>query len=119
MYAGRMYGGGMPLLGESPIYNLAAIDWQSGGLGEVSESGYGPYLGNIFDDIAKIAGQVGMASGELAKVASGESKIGTFPPNQATLMLPIGGSPVATAIPLLPLAIGAGVLVWMALRKRR
>lgn len=106
MYAGRMgYGGNLPYaLGERTPFNAP---------------GYTSYLGNIFDDIAKIAGQVGMVSGELSTVASGQKKIGTFDPTKATLMLPIGGSPVATAIPLLPLALGAGALLYFGVRKRR
>ena len=107
MYSGRIaYGGQLPYsLGErSNAFNTG---------------GYGPYLGNIFDDIAKIAGQVGTVSGELSTVASGERKIGTFDPNKASLIIPVGGTPTVTAIPLLPLGIGAAALLYFALRKRR
>ncbi len=108
MYSGRMgYGGNLPYsLGEreASVFN---------------KGGYGSYLGNIFDDIAKIAGKVGMVSGELSSVASGEKKIGTFDPTKATLMMPIGGSPVATSIPLVPLAIGAGLLLYFGMSGRR
>ncbi len=110
MYTGRMMGGQIPTgLAGSPIYNL----------GEVSESGYGPYLGNLFDDIARVAQEVGVASGELAKVAAGQAKIATVPTDRATLTFPVPGSPVATSISLLPLALGAGALLWFAMRKRR
>jgi len=110
MYAGRMgYGAHLPTsLGDSAVYNLA----------EVPESGYGPYLGNFFDDLSRIAKQVGMASDELSKVSAGKAKIATFPPDQATIMIPVGGTPVAYAVPLIPLAIGAGLLLWYVARRR-
>jgi hypothetical protein len=117
MYTGRMMGGQLPIfgLGESPIYNLAGSDEA---LGEVSESGYGPYLGNIFDDISRVASQVGVASGELAQVASGKKTIGTFRPDQPTLMIPGATGPVAVAIPVVPILIGAGVLLFLVMRRR-
>ena len=109
MYTGRFMGGGIPMgLSGSPIYNL----------GEVSESGYGPYLGNIFDTLSKVASQVGIVSNELSKVSSGQAKIATVPTDRATITFPIPGSPVATSIPLVPLAIGAGLLLFFAMRKR-
>lgn len=112
MYTGRIaYGGKLPYsLGErsNAIYNLA----------EVPPSGYGPYLGNIFDDLSKIASQVGVVSGELAKVASGEAKIATIPTNKASITIPLPNSQVGVAIPILPLAVGAGLLLYLALRKK-
>lgn len=106
MYSGRNgYGGQLPYaLGERTPFNAP---------------GYTPYLGNIFDSIAKIAGTVSNVSGELSTVASGEKKIGTFDPNKATVMFPTGSGPAAIGIPLLPLAIGAGALLYFASRKRR
>lgn len=80
--------------------------------------GYGGrYLGNIFDDIAKIAGKVGIVSNELSNVASGQSDIATIPKNQATITLPVGGG-VQKAIPLWVVGAGAAGLLFLAMRKR-
>jgi hypothetical protein len=84
-----------------------------------SRGGYGPYLGNFFDDLQNIASKVGAVSGELSQVASGEKKVGTFDPNKASLIIPMAGSPLVTAVPLLPLGIGLAALVYFAVRKRR
>lgn len=112
MYGGRIaYGGKLPTsLGErsTAIYNLA----------EVPSSGYGPYLGNFFDDLAKIAGKVGTVSGKIAEVTSGESKVAVIPSGYSTITVPIPGQPVGVSIPILPLAIGAGLLLFMVMRKR-
>lgn len=113
MYAGRMgWGAAFPTaLGESPVYGLA----------EVSAAGYGPYLGegNFFDKLADIASKVGIVSEELSTVASGKAKIATIPTDRATITFPMAGTPIAASIPLLPLAIGAGVLLYFGLRRRR
>jgi len=111
MYGRTGYGSQLPygLGGAGNVYNLSGV----------SAAGYGPYLGNLFDDIQKIASKVGLVSGELSDVASGEKKIGTFDPTKATLMLPVGGSPVATSIPLLPLALGAAALLYFGMSGRR
>lgn len=109
MYAGRMgYGAHLPTsLGEGNVYNLAGV----------SEAGYGPYLGDFFDDLSKAAEQVGAISKELQQVAQGERKVATFPPDQATVVVPVGGKPVALAIPLVPLVAGAAFLAYLALRR--
>lgn len=111
MYAGRMgYGAHLPTsLGESPVYNLAGV----------SESGYGPYLGNIFDDISKIAGQVGIVSKELSSVSAGKAKIATVPTDTATLTIPMAGTPVAASIPLWAIGLGAAGLLYLAFGRRR
>lgn len=113
MYGGRAgYGSQLPYsLGErsTAIFNLA----------EVPASGYGPYLGNIFDDISKIASKVGLVSGELSNVAAGRSTIATIPTGQASLTLPIPGSPVSASIPLWVIGVGAAGLLFLAMRKRR
>lgn len=112
MYAGRIAHGAMPgSLGareQSVVTNLAGV----------SPAGYGPYLGNIFDDIAKVAAKVGIVSNELSNVASGQSNIATVPKDQAVLVMPVGGG-VSKSIPLLPLAIGAAALLFFGLRGRR
>lgn len=130
MYAGRVgYGGGLPYsLGESQVYNLAEVSPSGYGpylgesvvynLAEVAPSGYGPYLGDIFDDISRMAQEAGIVSGEVAKVVRGEAKIATVPTDRATITVPIPGKPVAASIPLLPLAIGAGLLLFLAFRRR-
>ncbi len=105
MYSGRMaYGARLP-------YSLGSWDVQPGYGGR--------YLGNIFDDIQRIAGRVGTASGELAKVASGQSTITTVPTGYASLTLPILGSPVSQAIPLWVLGAGAAGLLYLAFRPHR
>lgn len=113
MYGGRAgYGSQLPYsLGErsNAVFNLAGVP----------ASGYGPYLGNIFDDISKIAGKIGLVSGELSSVASGKSTIATIPTGQASLTIPIPGSPVSQAIPLWLIGVAAGGLVLLAMRKRR
>jgi hypothetical protein len=91
-----------------PITNLAGV----------SPAGYGPYLGNIFDDIAKAAAKVGLVSNELSSVASGESNIATVPKNQAVITLPIGNG-ISKSIPLAPLAIGAAALLFFGMRGRK
>lgn len=88
-------------------------------LAGVSPAGYGPYLGNIFDDLSKIASKVGLVSGELSKVASGQSTVATIPTGQATLTIPMGNSPFSTAIPLWVLGVGAAGLAYLAFRPRR
>jgi hypothetical protein len=111
VYAGRIaYGGALPtsLGAYLPDTNLAGV----------SPAGYGPYLGNLFDDIAKAAAKVGVVSHELSTVASGQSNIATVPKDQAVLVLPVGGG-VSKAVPLLPLALGAAALLFLGLRRRR
>lgn len=96
--------------------------YRNGGLSGVSrmpQSLTQPGLGNIFDDIAKIAGKVGIVSNELADVAAGRSNIATVPTDRAVLTIPVPGSPVSASVPILPLAIGAGLLLYFGLRKRR
>ena len=113
MYGGRPgYGGQLPYaLGErsAAAFNLAGV----------SESGYGSYLGNIFDDIAKVAGKVGVVSGELSRVASGDATVSTIPKGYASLTIPVPGSPVSQAIPLWVLGAGAAGLLYLAFRPRR
>jgi hypothetical protein len=112
MYGGRPgYGGELPYgIGErsSAAYNLA----------EVSEAGYGPYLGNLFDDITKIASKVGVVSGELSKVASGKATVATVPTGYASLTIPMGSSPVSQAIPLWVVGASAAALLYLAFRRR-
>jgi hypothetical protein len=109
MYSGRSgFGGGLPY-----------------GFGDVPPSGYGPYLGdssvynlgNIFDDIAKIAGKVGIVSNELSNVASGESNVATVPKDKAVLVVPLAGG-LSKSIPLMPLVLGVGVLAFLAFRRK-
>lgn len=113
MYAGRVgYGSGLPSsLGErsNAVYDLAGV----------APSGYGPYLGNFFDDLARIAGKVGIVSNELSKVASGDATVATIPTGQASLTIPIPGSPVSTSIPLWVVGAGAAGLLFLAFRRKR
>jgi hypothetical protein len=113
MYTGRIgYGAALP-------YSLGERSNAADNLAGVAPSGHGVYLGNIFDELSKIAKQVGIASDELAKVADGKSKIATVPTDQATITFPVPGSPIATSIPLFPLLIGVGALIYFTTRKRR
>lgn len=113
MYGTRRTGGQLPYaLGER-------VPGLTTNLGDVSPAGYGPYLGNVFDDIQKIAGQVGIASGELSKVTKGEATVATIPTGYASLTLPIPGSPISQAIPLWVIGVGAAGLLYMAFSKRR
>lgn len=88
-------------------------------LGEVSAGGYGPYLGNIFDDISNIAAKVGVVSSQLAKVKAGKAKVAVVPTDRASLTIPIPGQPVGVSIPVLPLALGVGALAYLAFRRKR
>lgn len=100
-------GGTVPLGERSDIiYNLAGAPYG------------GQYLEGLFDDIAKVADKVGVVSGELAKVASGQATVATIPTGQATLTLPIPGSPVSQAIPLWVIGLGAAGLLFLAFRRR-
>lgn len=111
MYGGRPgYGGSLPYsLGErtNAINNLAGV----------APSGHGDYLGGFFEDLSRIAKQVGVASDELSKVASGKATVATIPTGYASVTLPVPGSPVSTAIPLWVIGAGAAVLLYMAFRK--
>ncbi len=113
MYGGRAgYGSQLPTsLGErsNAVYDLSGV----------SPAGYGPYLGNFFDDLARIAGKVGIVSNELSKVASGQATVATIPTGQASLTIPIPGAPISTSIPLWVIGAGAAGLLLLALRKRR
>jgi len=112
MYGGRPgYGGELP-------YGVGERSGAAYDLAEVSEAGYGPYLGNIFDDIAKAASKVGVVSGELSKVASGRSTIATVPTGYASLTIPMPGTPVSQAIPLWVVGVGAAALLYLAFRRR-
>lgn len=114
MYGGRPgYGGQLPYsLGErsNAAYNLAGV----------SAAGYGPYLGDFFDELTKVAHKVGVISGEIGKVARGDSTVATIPKGTATLTLPVGGG-ISQAIPLWVIGIGAAGLAYLAFapRKRR
>jgi hypothetical protein len=112
VYAGRPgYGGQLPYsLGErsNAPFNLAGV----------GPSGHGPYLGDFFDELTKIAHKVGIISGEVGKVARGESTVATIPKGQATFTLPLGGG-MSQAVPLWVLGAGAAGLAYFAFRKRR
>lgn len=105
MYAGRIgYGAGMPTsLGENPVYNLA----------EVSESGYGPYLGNIFDDIARRAQQVRDLASRASQVKEGDAQIVVIPTTQGLAKQ----APSLSA--MVPWLIGGAALLYFGMRKRR
>jgi hypothetical protein len=105
-----MYSGSMGAGAKMP-YGIAGWD--------VSPGYGGRYLGNIFDDIRSIAGKVGLVSGELADVASGQKTVATVPTGYASLTLPIPGSPVSQSIPLWVLGAGAAGLLYLAFRPRR
>lgn len=100
-------------LGESPVFNLADYgvdEYSPYGMGEVSDRGYGPYLGNIWDDLQKIAGRVGTIAGEVGKVVSGDKQVITVPSNQAL---------ASTAKSSLPWVLGGAALLYFVLRKKR
>lgn len=112
MYAGRIgYGGQLPYaLGErsNAPYNLAALP----------PSGYGPYLGDFFDDVSRVAEKISAVSGEISKVTTGRATVATVPTGYASLTLPMGSSPISTAIPLWMLGAGAVGLLYLAFRRR-
>ncbi|MGH3589541.1 MAG: hypothetical protein ACRDRF_00690 [Pseudonocardiaceae bacterium] len=112
MYAGMMNGSQIPTsLGAADIYNLSGSPvFNLAGMGEVSERGYGPYLGNIFDDIAKIAGKVGSIAGTVSGVASGQQQVVTVPTSTINT--------AKTVLSWVPYAIG-GVILFYALRSKR
>lgn len=114
MYAGRIgYGGQLPYsLGER-------VPGVTQNLAGVSEAGYGPYLGNFFDDLQKIASKVGLISGKVSDVVAGRSTVATIPTGQATLTLPVGNTGMSQAIPLWVLGVGAAGLVYLAFRPGR
>lgn len=113
-----MYGADRPGYGGQLPYSLGERSNAVYDLGEVSPAGYGPYLGDIFSDIAKVADKVGIVSTELSKVASGQSTIATVPRGYATVTIPAGGSPVSQAIPLWAIGLGAAGLLYLAFRRR-
>lgn len=88
-------------------------------LAGVSPAGYGPYLGNFFDDLAKIAGKVGLISGKVGDVVSGKSTVATIPTGQASLTVPMGNSAFSQAIPVWVLGVGAAGLLYLAFRPKR
>lgn len=118
MYNGMVYGYQIPTsFGEVSEHGYGPY------LGEVSDHGYGPYLGsnlgNIFDDITNVASKVGVVSSQLSKVKAGKAKLAVVPSDSASITIPIPGKPVGISVPLLPLALGAGALIWLAVRRRR
>lgn len=99
--------------------------YRNDGLGIMPRQLSQPGLGGLFEalqsvaqKVGNVASQVQYASGELSKVSSGQASLATVPKDRAYISIPIPGSPVAQAVPLLPLAIGGGLLLYMALRKR-
>jgi hypothetical protein len=112
VYSGRPgYGGQLPYaLGErsSAAYNLAGV----------GPSGHGPYLGDFFDELTKIAHKVGVISGEVGKVARGDATVATIPKGQATITIPMGGG-LSQAVPLWVLGVGAAGLAYFAFSGKR
>lgn len=109
MYAGRPAGKLPYGIGErsNAPFNLAGVP----------ASGFGPYLGDFFDDVAKIAGKVGTVAGELSKVNTGQATIATVPTGYSSFTVPVGTG-VSASIPTWVLGAGIGVLVLLAMRKR-
>ena len=111
MYGGRPgYGGQLP-------YALGERDNAAFNLAGVSPSGHGPYLGDFWDELTKVAHKVGIISGEVGTVARGDASFATIPKDQAALTIPIGG--VSQTIPLWAIGAGAAGLLYLAFRKRR
>lgn len=113
MYGGRPgYGGQLPYggLGErsNAVYNLAGV----------APDGYGPYLGDFFDDVSRLAGKVGAVAGKISEVTTGKATVTTVPKGYSTLTLPYGDSAYSQAIPLWAIGLGAAGLLYLAFRKR-
>jgi len=113
MYSGRMMGGQIPT-----AFGEVSPSGYGPYLGEVGADGYGPYLGNIFDDITKAATKVGVVSSQLSKVKAGKAKLAVVPTDVASITIPIPGKPVGFSLPILPLVLGAGLLTYLAFRRR-
>lgn len=112
MYAGMIRHGGYP-------FSMNGYPQSEGYGGRyLGAAPYSP-LGNIFDDIQKIAGKVGLVSGELSQVAGGQATVATVPTGYASLTIPVPGSPVSKAIPLWVIGVGAAGLLYLAFRPRR
>lgn len=118
MYAGLRSGGMLPYafgevspsgygpyLGESSVFNLAGGEMYSPGE-------YNPYptMGNFFDDLKKIADKVSGVASQASQVVSGQKQVVVIPSNQAM---------ADTAKSYLPWVIGGGLVLYLAFRKRR
>src|SRR5262249_16093730 len=84
-------------------------------------------LAGFFDDLQKIAGQVGTvgqqveeAAEQASAVSSGQKRVAVVPTNSATLTVPIPGSQFAASVLLVPVLLGLGaVLLFLGTRRRR
>jgi hypothetical protein len=84
------------------------------------------YLGDLYDDIARIAGQVESVASrvkyvgkEMSSVARGEKQVATIPSQGPYAAIPLPGSRVGVSVPLIPLLAGAAALVWLVSRRSR
>ena len=83
-------------------------------------------LGDIFDDINKIAGKVGgitdqvrEITGQASDVAAGRKKVAVIPTSGGFATIPVPGQPYGVTIPLMPILLGGGALVlYLMMRKR-
>lgn len=92
-----------PYLGESPVFNLA----------EYSAGQYNPYpsgMGNFFDDLKKITDKIGTIADTASGVASGKTQVVTVPTSTVNA--------AKSALGYLPYVIGGGVLLYFVTRKR-
>ncbi len=87
-----------------------------------------PYagLGDIFSDISRIAGKVGIASGKVSAVASqasdvarGKKKVALIPPSGSYATVPVPGQPFGVTFPMMPVLLGGAALVAYLLLSRR
>lgn len=83
-------------------------------------------LGDIFDDINKIAGKVGgitdqikQIASEAGSVASGKKKVATIPTDGSYVTIPVPGQPYGMSLPLMPILFGGGALLAVYLLSRR
>lgn len=90
-------------------------------------AGNRPYgLGDIFDTIASIAEKVATGAAKVdvvaqqaGQVAQGKKKVALIPTQGASFTLPVSGQMFGVTVPVMPLLIGAGVLAFFALRRKR
>jgi hypothetical protein len=75
-------------------------------------------IGDLLQDIANIANQVGASAEQIAKVQRGESKVAIVPADSISISIPVQGKPYSVTLPVVPVVIGVGLLVYFAFRRR-
>lgn len=75
-------------------------------------------LGNFFDDLQAFAAKIAVISGQASRIKEGDAKLAVVPTSGASVTFPVPGQPFGVTVPILPLAIGAGLLLFLAFRRK-